>query len=76
MMVAFIDDHRQGMRVAPICEVLPIAPSTFYEQKARTSDPERRSPRAKHDGELSCDIERVWEEDKSAYGPRKVSATA
>jgi putative transposase len=29
MMVGFIDDHRQLYRVEPICDVLPIAPSTY-----------------------------------------------
>jgi len=27
-MIAFIDDHRDVHGVEPICEVLPIAPST------------------------------------------------
>ena len=28
-MVSFIDDHREAYGVEPICEVLPIAPSTY-----------------------------------------------
>jgi len=72
MMVAFIDEHRQDVGVAPICEVLPIAPSTYYEHKSLDVDPDKRSARAKRDGELKGDIKRVWEENKSAYGPRKV----
>ena len=72
MMVAFIDEHREDVGVAPICEVLPIAPSTYYEQKAQAADPDRRSARAKRDEELSGDIRRVWEENNDAYGPRKV----
>ena len=39
MMVAFIDDHRETYGVEPICSMLPIAPSTYYEQKARQQDP-------------------------------------
>ncbi len=35
VMVAFIDEHRGTYGVEPICAVLPIAPSTYYEQKAR-----------------------------------------
>jgi len=27
-MIAFIDDHREVYGVEPICDVLPIAPST------------------------------------------------
>ena len=40
-MVAFVDDHREAYGVEPICAVLPIAPSTYYEQKAREADPSR-----------------------------------
>jgi putative transposase len=72
MMVASIDEHRQDVGVAPINEVLPIAPSTYYEHKAGDADPDKRSARAKRDGELKGDIKRAWEENKSAYGPRKV----
>jgi putative transposase len=34
-MVAFIDQHRSDHGVEPICAQLPIAPSTYYEFKAR-----------------------------------------
>jgi putative transposase len=34
-MVAFIDQHRDEHGVEPIAAVLPIAPSTYYEYKAR-----------------------------------------
>jgi len=34
-MKAFIDDHRQAYGVEPVCKVLPIAPSTYYEHTAR-----------------------------------------
>ena len=40
-MVSFIDDHRERYGVEPICAELPIAPSTYYEHKARQADPER-----------------------------------
>lgn len=72
MMVAFIDEHREDAGVAPICEVLPIAPSTYYENKAQAKEPQRRSDRAKRDEELSGAINRVWKENRNAYGPRKV----
>jgi putative transposase len=55
MMVAFIDEHREDVGVAPICKVLPIAPSTYDEQKAQDANPDRRSARAKRDEELSGD---------------------
>ena len=34
-MMAFIDAHRDEYGVEPICAELPIAPSTYYESKAR-----------------------------------------
>ena len=40
-MVRFIDAHRESLGVEPICAVLPIAPSMYYEQKARERDPSR-----------------------------------
>ncbi len=72
MMVAFIDDHREAYGVEPICRVLPIAPSTYYEQKGREADPRRLPPRLARDGELRVEIERVWKENHSVYGARKV----
>ena len=71
-MVSFISDHRAEYGVEPICANLPIAPSTFYEHKAREADPDRLPDRAKRDLELSVDIQRVWEENFQVYGARKV----
>jgi hypothetical protein len=50
-MVAFIDAHRGDYGVESICRQLPIAPSTYYEHKAREADPERLPP-----GETSAGI--------------------
>jgi hypothetical protein len=44
-MVGFIDDHRETFGVEPICVVLPIDPSRYYELKARDRDPDRRPQR-------------------------------
>jgi putative transposase len=60
-MTSFIDDHRAEYGVEPICAVLPIAPSTYYEQKACEADPSRRSLRAQHDEELKVEVRRVWD---------------
>ena len=70
--MAFIDHHRAGLGVEPICQQLPIAPSTYYEQKARAADPERVPARAKRDRVLCGEIRRVWEEQYRVYGARKV----
>jgi transposase InsO family protein len=71
-MVSFIDEHRQAYGVESICEVLPIAPSTYYEQKARQADPTRLPARARRDADLCRQIERVWNENRRVYGARKV----
>jgi len=71
-MVAFIDAHRGEHGVEPICEQLPIAPSTYYEYKARQANPERLPPRLKRDHELMPEIRRVYEENFGVYGARKV----
>jgi transposase InsO family protein len=71
-MVGFIDDHHEEHGVEPICEVLPIAPSTYYAQKACEADPARQSARAIRDAELCEQIERVWKENFAVYGARKV----
>ncbi len=71
-MTSFIDDHREAYGVEPICTVLPIAPSSYYEQKARQADPTRLPPRVQRDAVLSEEIERVWKENRRVYGAPKV----
>jgi putative transposase len=71
-MTSFIDDHRAEYGVEPICEVLPIAPSTYYERKACEADPSRRSLRARQDEKLKVEVRRVWDANLSVYGVRKV----
>ena len=70
--MAFVDDHRDEYGVEPICRVLPIAPSTYYEQKVRQADPYRLPPRIRHDMALRDEIQRVWDENFQVYGARKV----
>ena len=54
-MVSFIDTHRADQGVEPICKQLPIAPSTYYEHKAREADPARIPARVKRDrGDTAC----------------------
>ena len=68
MMVAFIDGHRDDYGIEPICGMLPIAPSTYYEHKVLQANPELRSTRAKRDDELIPAIQRVWDENQQVYG--------
>jgi putative transposase len=76
--VSFIAAHADrrtddGLRwgVEPICRVLtehgtPIAPSTFYDARGRTSS------RADRDEELKAEITRVHQANYGVYGARKV----
>ena len=71
-MVSFIDAHRAAYGVEPICAQLPIAPSLYYEHKAREAEPARLPPRLQRDGLLLPEIRRVHEENFGVYGVRKV----
>jgi transposase InsO family protein len=71
-MIAFIDAHRDGHGVEPICQVLPIAPSTYHAHVARRADPATAPARVRRDASLCGPIRRVWEENFRVYGVRKV----
>ena len=71
-MVQFIDDHRDGFGVEPICAVLPIAPSTYHRHRHQRTHPTCRSARAQRDDQLRVEIQRVYDEHQQVYGPRKV----
>ena len=66
-MIRFIDANRERYGVEPICDQLPIAPSTYYEAKNRA--PSARSVR---DDELKVEIRTVHSENFGVYGARKV----
>ena len=66
-MILYIDRHRDRYGVESICQVLPIAPSTYYAAKRRPS-----SARALRDQELKAEIARVHAEHFGVYGARKV----
>ena len=71
-MNAFIDEHRAVYGVEPLCQVLQIAPSTYYLHAARQTDPSRRSARALLDERLREQIQRVWNDNFQVYGARQV----
>jgi hypothetical protein len=58
-MYAFIDAHHETYGVEPICRVLQIAPSGYYQHRVHQRMPERRAPRARRDDTLRADIRRV-----------------
>jgi putative transposase len=66
-MIAYIDHHKDRYGVEPICQVLPIAPSTYYNATRRPA-----SARAVRDTELKTEIARVHDEHLGAHGARKV----
>jgi putative transposase len=66
-MIAYVDANRDRFGVEPICQVLPIAPSTYYDAKNRLP-----SARALRDEELKVEIRRVHEDNFGVYGARKV----
>jgi transposase InsO family protein len=71
-MVSFIDEHRAQYGVEPICEQLPIAPSVYYEAKARQADPSLLPARCRRDAEIVGEIERVHKANFEVYGVRKM----
>jgi transposase InsO family protein len=71
-MIAFINDHRDAYGVEPICRVLPIAPSTFYEQDRRRRHPETAPARVQRDEALKPEIKRVFNANHDVYGAEKV----
>ena len=71
-MISFIDEHRGVFGVEPICRLLPIAPSTYYENVVKRLDVDRLSVRARSDISLKIEIRRVFEQNFRVYGVRKV----
>jgi putative transposase len=66
-VVSFIDRHRDQFGVEPICEVLKIAPSSYYAHKARPP-----SARAVADEQLKLEVARVYKANFEVYGAEKL----
>jgi putative transposase len=66
-MIAYIDANRDRFGVEPICQLLPIAPSTYHAARSRPA-----SARAVRDAKLKGEIARVHAEHFGVYGARKV----
>jgi putative transposase len=72
-IVAFIDQNKDdvvdGRRlgVEPICEVLQVAPSSYYAARDRPL-----SARARRDAELTPRLVKLWKDNFQVYGSRKL----
>jgi hypothetical protein len=55
-VTAFIEEHRGEFGVEPMCKILKIAQSTYYERRAIAREPDRASARAKSDADLCIKI--------------------
>ena len=66
-MTRFIDETRGRFGVEPICRVMDFAPSTYYARLNR--EPSKRELR---DNWLTVEIKRVYEDNFSIYGVRKM----
>ncbi len=66
-MVAFIDQNRDELGVEPICEVLQVAPSTYYAAKTRPL-----SARAARDAVMIPILVALWTANYRVYGAHKL----
>ncbi|WP_411268450.1 IS3 family transposase [Nonomuraea sp. PA05] len=66
-IVAFIDAHRDEFGVEPICQVLDLAPATYYAARNRLP-----SARERRDEQLTAEITRLWNDNFEVYGVRKM----
>ena len=73
--MGFIEAPRARWGAEPICAVLPIASSKYYEQHARRRAPQRRPARAQRDAWLHGEVTRVWGTHRRVYRARKVWKT-
>ena len=64
-----MEERRLGVEL--ICEVLQVAPSTYYA--AKTRPPSRR---ARRDAELTPKLIKLWEDNYRVYGARKLHKAA
>ena len=66
-MSAFIDSHRERFGVEPICEVLDVSASAYYQRATG-----ERSARSVEDERLTCRIREVHEQNFECYGYPRV----
>jgi len=67
VMVDYIDQYREEFGVEPICEVLAVAPSTYYASKSRPPP-----ARSLSDAVLGQSLRDIHAANFSVYGARKM----
>lgn len=67
-----LDTLSESHGVGPVCHELDIAPSAYYRHKEYRQHPEKRSQRDRRDDQLKLEIQRVYDENYSVYGVRKI----
>jgi putative transposase len=67
VIVEFIDAHRDRFGVEPMCEVLQVAPSTYYAAKSRPL-----SARAVRDAVMIPVLVGLWQANYRVYGAHKL----
>ena len=68
-MSVVVDELKGKHGVEPVCKVLQVAPSSYYEVKRRQREP---CARVLRDAQLLGEIRRVYEASGRRYGARKV----
>jgi putative transposase len=69
VIVAFVDENRDGLGVEPICRALQVAPSTYYAAKKRELTP---SARAVRDAVMMQVLMVLWVANRKVYGTHKL----
>jgi putative transposase len=69
--VRFVQVHRARFGVEPLCQVMGMAPSTYYYHRARLGQPRRRRD---EDRALLEHILRIWTSSRATYGSPRVHA--
>jgi putative transposase len=64
---SFIEEHRERFGVEPICSILEVSASAYYERRTG-----RRSPGAIEDERLLARIREIHERNYCAYGYRRM----
>lgn len=67
-----LDFLRSEHGAGSVCHELNIAPSTYYRYREHQLPPDKRSQRDQRDDLLKREIQRVYDENYSVYGVRKV----